>query len=152
MRLIFLVQLLLLLSCDSVQKIKLNELTIRQIHQAYQNGDYTSEDLVNAYLQRIAEYNSQINAISIINPKAIEIARQLDAEFKSTGKLRPLHGIPMLVKDNINTVGLPTTAGSLALKDFIPDQNAPIIDKLVEAGAIIIAKTNMAEWAFSAKH
>ncbi len=132
--------------------LSLSELKISGIHQAYKVGDYSSQDLVKAYIARIKQYDEKTNAISIINPKAIEIAIALDDEYAKTRQLRPLHGIPILVKDNINTIGLPTTAGSLALKDFIPDTNAPIITKLVNAGAIIIAKTNMAEWAFSPKH
>ncbi len=132
--------------------IDISELTIGQIHMSYEKGDYTSTDLVKAYLKQIEKYNSQINAVTTVNPEAILIAEALDAEFLLTGKLRPLHGIPLLVKDNINTRGLPTTAGSLALRDFIPSGDAFIINKLVEAGAIIIAKTNMAEWAFSPMH
>ena len=76
----------------------------------------------------------------------------MDEEYKNTGVLKPLHGIPLIVKDNINTKGLPTTGGALALQDFIPKEDAFIINKLVNAGAVIIAKSNMAEWAFSAKH
>lgn len=132
--------------------IDLNELTIAEIHNAYQAGTYTAEDLTRAYLERISEYDSAINSITTVNPDAIAAAQQLDQEFQKTGKLRPLHGIPMIVKDNFNTAGLPTTAGALALKDFIPEEDAPVIRKLREAGAIILAKSNMAEWAFSPMH
>jgi amidase len=132
--------------------VKLSELTIADIHTAYKNGAYTSEDLVQAYLKRIEKYDDQVNAITKINPEALSIARALDEEFEATGKLRPLHGIPLIVKDNINTAGLPTTAGSLALQDYIPGEDAFIISKLVEAGAIVMAKSNMAEWAFSPMH
>ena len=132
--------------------IPIEELTISEIHQGYQNDDYTSEELVQAYLTRINLLDTALNSISIINPKALAIAKSLDEEFKKTGKLRPLHGIPLIVKDNINTQGLPTTAGALALADFYPVEDAFIIQKLVEAGAIIIAKSNMAEWAFSPMH
>lgn len=132
--------------------INLTELTISKIHQAYVKGDYSSQQLVAAYLQRIKTMDQEINSLTTINSQALSIAIALDEEFKKTKVLRPLHGIPLIVKDNINTKGLPTTGGSLALKDFIPEQDAFIIKKLKDAGAIIIAKSNMAEWAFSAKH
>jgi Asp-tRNA(Asn)/Glu-tRNA(Gln) amidotransferase A subunit family amidase len=119
---------------------------------AYQEGRYNSQQLVSTYTTRIEQYNSKVNAITIINPKALSIAKALDEEFKKTGILRPLHGIPIIVKDNFNTKNLPTTAGALALRDFIPNEDAFMVDKLVKAGVIIIAKSNMAEWAFSPMH
>lgn len=128
------------------------ELTITNIHQAYRSGEYTSEQLVQSYLDRIQQLNPQIHALSFINPEALREARKLDAEFRKTKVLRPLHGIPIIVKDNINTEGLPTTGGALALKNFIPAEDAFIIKKLKAAGAIVIAKSNMAEWAFSPRH
>jgi amidase len=132
--------------------IEVSELTISEIHKAYREGTFNCQQMVAAYVQRINDLNSTLNAVTILNPKAIAIAKKLDKEFEETGKLRPLHGIPVIVKDNINTAGLPTTAGALALKDYIPGENAFIIERLVEAGAIIIAKSNMAEWAFSPMH
>ncbi|WP_252730104.1 amidase [Zobellia uliginosa] len=132
--------------------IELSELTISNIHKAYQEGSFTSKQLVQAYVERIENFDGTINAITVTNPKAIAIAEALDKEYNETGLLRPLHGIPIIVKDNINTAGLPTTAGSLALKDYIPKEDAFIIKKLVDAGAIVIAKSNMAEWAFSPMH
>ncbi|MDF2156700.1 amidase family protein [Algoriphagus sp. CAU 1675] len=139
-------------SCSEKKVISLEELTIAEIHQAYTEGDYNAEELVQAYLDRIQSKDSAINSISEINPQALEDARKLDNEFAQTGKLRPLHGIPVIVKDNINTLGLPTTAGALALADFFPESDAFIIQKLKEAGAIVLAKSNMAEWAFSPMH
>lgn len=132
--------------------VKIQELTIAQIHDAYKNGDFNSQDLVEAYLKQIEEYDVVLNAISVINTNALKLAKELDDEYQNTKKLRPLHGIPIIVKDNINTKGLPTTGGAFALKNFIPEEDAFIIKKLMDAGAIILAKSNMAEWAFSAKH
>ena len=132
--------------------IDLSELTVTDIHKAYKEGNYSSQQLVEAYLDRIELLDKKTNALTVINPNALSIAKELDEEFQKTNVLRPLHGIPLIVKDNINTKGLPTTAGALALKDFIPNEDAFIIQKLVNAGAIIIAKSNMAEWAFSAMH
>jgi amidase len=131
------------------KKINVQELTIAQVHEGLRNKLFTSEGLVRHYLRRIQEKDSSLQAIISINPDAIEIAHRLDDEFKTTGKLRPLHGIPVIVKDNIHTKGLKTTAGALALNNFIPDEDAFIIDKLVTAGAVVIAKSNMAEWAFT---
>ena len=132
--------------------IDLMELTVEDIHQAYENGIYNSQQLVEAYLNRIDQIDEKTNALTIINPNARSIAKELDEEYQITKVLRPLHGIPLIVKDNINTKDIPTTAGALALQDFVPDENAFIIQRLVDAGAIIIAKSNMAEWAFSPMH
>ena len=137
---------------DQHVKINLEELTIADIHKAYTEGSYTSHDLVNAYISAIEKADDKINAISIINPNALNDAEALDEEYQKTKVFRPLHGIPIIVKDNINTTGLPTTAGAFALKDFIPEEHAFVIKRLVEAGAIILAKSNMAEWAFSPMH
>ena len=146
---------IIVLSCstlEQVEKINLSELTIAVIHESYEDGNYNSQQLVSAYIDRIRQFDDSTNAITTINPEALAIAKSLDDEYQQTGILRPLHGIPLIVKDNINTAGLLTTAGALALQDFIPEDDAFIIKKLVDAGAIIIAKSNMAEWAFSPKH
>jgi Asp-tRNA(Asn)/Glu-tRNA(Gln) amidotransferase A subunit family amidase len=137
---------------NPIAPIAVSELTIADIHKAYQESTYTSSELVNAYLQRIQELDSTINSITTLNPKALAVAKALDEEFAKTGVLRPLHGIPIIIKDNINTAGIPTTAGSLALQGYIPEEDAFIIKKMVDAGAIILAKSNMAEWAFSPMH
>ena len=129
--------------------IDITELTIAEIQKAYVDGTLTSEQLVAAYLERINQFDGQINSITRTNPDALSIAKALDEEYQKTRILRPLHGIPIIVKDNINTKGLPTTAGSLALKDFIPGEDAFIIEKLEKAGAVILAKSNMAEWALT---
>ncbi|MBE0674227.1 MAG: amidase, partial [Bacteroidales bacterium] len=96
------------------------ELSIAAIHKAYNEGTFTSEQLVGMYLDRISRHDTLLNSLTIINPEALSRARDLDREFRKTGKLRRLHGIPIIVKDNINTKGLPTTAGSKALAGFIP--------------------------------
>ncbi len=119
--------------------------------EAQAAGETSSEEIVAAYLKRIAEIDDsgpRLNAVIATFPDAIDQARRLDAERKS-GKVRsPLHGIPVLVKDNIEVAGpVPTTAGSLALKDNITNRDAPMVARLREAGAIILGKTNLSEWA-----
>ena len=154
---VFLIISLMLIvnSCNQsppARSIDLNELTVDDIHAAYRAGTYTCEQLVLAYLNRMDSVNPAINAITYRNAEALAQARALDQEFKETGKLRPLHGIPMIVKDNYETAGLPTTAGSKALVNFIPQANAWMVQALIDAGAIVLAKSNMAEWAFSPMH
>jgi Asp-tRNA(Asn)/Glu-tRNA(Gln) amidotransferase A subunit family amidase len=124
---------------------------ISEIHQAIQTGKLTCRDLVRTYLERIEKYDqpTNLNAIVVINPNALKRAAELDQEFKKTGKLRPLHGIPLIVKDNYDTYDLQTAAGSLALKGSIPPDDAYQVRVLREAGAVVLAKSNMAEWAFS---
>ncbi len=127
------------------------ETTIAKTQQAIRSGKVTCRQLVEAYLKRIAAYDqpTRLNAIVTINPRALAEADTLDREFKRTGKLRPLQGIVMIVKDNYDTAGLQTTGGSLALKGFIPTEDAFVVKRIREAGAIVLAKSNMAEWAFS---
>ncbi len=139
------------LSAEQPKKFKLIEATIAEIHQAIRSGATTCLDLVNAYLKRIETYDqsTRLNAIVVVNPNATAAAIKLDEEFKRTGKLRPLHGIPIIVKDNYDTKDLQTTGGSLALKGSIPPNDAFQVRILREAGAIVLAKSNMAEWAFS---
>lgn len=129
----------------------LEEATIAEVHQAIKAGTCNCEQLVQAYLYRIEKYDqpTKLNAIVIINPDALKRARQLDEAYAKTGKLQKLHCIPVIVKDNYNTQGLQTTAGSLALKGFKPTEDAYQVKALKEAGAIVLAKSNMAEWAFS---
>src|SRR5262245_21941629 len=103
-------------------KFELNETTIADIHQAIRSGKITCRQLVEAYLKRIEAYDqsTKLNSIVIINPQAVAEADRLDEEFKRTKKLRPLHGIPVIVKDNYDTKDLQTTGGSMALKGSIP--------------------------------
>ncbi len=136
---------------ESNTAIRIMETTISGIHQAYQRGEYNCEQLVTAYLRRIEAYDQTtgLNSIILVNPEALNIARELDNEYQRTKILRPLHGIPVIVKDNYITKGIQTTAGSMAMKGFIPDRTAYQVMALEEAGAVILAKSNMAEWAFS---
>jgi amidase len=151
-RIVFMIVIFISGSCI-VQRpetaIDLTELTIAQVHDGISKGTFSCEELVRAYLERIDRNDSNIRSITTINTNAIEEARLLDEEFRKTKKLRPLHGIPVIAKDNIHTKGIVTSAGALALKNFIPEEDAFIIKKLKEAGAIVIAKSNMAEWAFT---
>ncbi|MBN2318328.1 MAG: amidase [Acidobacteria bacterium] len=127
------------------------ETTIEDIHDAYRSGTLTCKDLAAYYLERIEKYDkpTRLNAIVVVNADALRTAEALDKEFQETGKLRPLHGIPVIVKDNYETFDMQTTAGSMALQGFISPDDAYQVFKLREAGAIILAKSNMAEWAFS---
>jgi amidase len=136
---------------DTKEGFVVEETTIAEIHEAMKNGKITCRKLVENYLQRIETYDQStgLNAIVVINPSALNRADELDREFERTGKLRPLHGIPIIVKDNYETKDMQTTAGSLALKGFIPPDDAYQVRKIREAGAIVLAKSNMAEWAFS---
>ncbi len=126
------------------------EKSIAELQADLKSGATTSETLVQAYLDRIARIDRAgptLRAVLALNPKALDDARALDAERKA-GKIRgPLHGIPILVKDNIETADLPTTAGSLALSDNVTGRDAPLIARLRAAGAIILGKTNLSEWA-----
>lgn len=127
------------------------ETTIGEIHKAMDSGQLTCRELVEIYLKRIEEYDQTIglNSIVVINPNALKRADELDREYRTTKKLRPLHGIPVIVKDNYDTHDMQTSGGSLALKGSIPPDDAFQVRRLRETGAIILAKSNMAEWAFS---
>ena len=138
--------------------LDLRELTIAQYHDALLDGKLTAEELVRFYLDRIERYDGKIKSIISINPNAIEEAKVCDEQILQyagkTDLLReqialnlPLYAVPVLVKDNIETEELPTTAGSLSLKDFSTGKDAEIIKRLKKAGAIILAKTNLHEFA-----
>lgn len=107
--------------------------------------------MVEAYHKRIREYDQPtgLNAFVVLNPNALNRADELDEEIRGTGKLRPLHGVPVVVKDNYDTHDLQTAAGSLAMKGSLPPDDAYQVRRLREAGAVVLGKTNMAEWAFS---
>lgn len=129
----------------------LTEATISDIQLAMEQGKLTSKQLVQMYLDRIAKYDDQgasLQAVLTLNSDALSIAEALDEERAVQGPRGPLHGIPILVKDNFDTADMPTTAGCLCLKDSVPDTDADQIALLKEAGAIILGKTNLHEFAF----
>jgi len=124
------------------------ETTIADVHAAYRSGQLTCRQLVQSYLDRIENYDRQgpaINAIITINPAALKEAERLDAAFKAGGFVGPLHGIPIIMKDQGDAVGMPTTLGSVLFKDYYPDRDAFVVDKLKKAGAIILAKATLGE-------
>lgn len=124
--------------------------TVTSLSQALNEEIITSEQLINIYLERINEYNAQYDALITINENAINEAKELDKERQNGNIKSSIHGIPIIVKDNIDVLGTATTAGSKALSDNYPNEDALIIQKLKEAGAIIIAKANMSKFAFYA--
>ena len=143
---------LLLLPEQRSGAFRIEETTIAQIHAAMKAGRLSCAALVDHYLARIDAHDKQgaaLNAITVVNPDARKLAAELDRRMKASGPVGPLHCIPTIVKDNFETIGLQTAAGSLALKDFDPDRDAFQVKKIKEAGAIVLAKSNMAEWAFS---
>ncbi len=131
---------------------RVEEASIGQIHAAMRAGRLTCRALVQQYLARIDAYDKQgpaINAIVVTNPSALLEADQLDRRYKASGPTGPLHCIPLLVKDNFETIGMQSADGSLSLKGFISNRDAFLVKRAKEAGAIVLAKTNMAEFAFS---
>lgn len=123
---------------------------IQDIQAAVDAGALTYEKLVTLYLARIEAYDKKgpgLNTVITLNPKALETARALDAERKAKGRRSPLHGIPVLAKDNYDTSDMPTSGGCFLLADSIPLADAPMIKSLRDAGAIILAKVNMDEFA-----
>jgi amidase len=129
----------------------IEELTIAQLQQGYKDGKYKIADIVSIYIDRINEIDKngpKLNSVIVINPDALQIAEELDKEL-AAGKIRgPLHGIPVILKDNIDTHDkMPTTAGATALRNSFPSTDSYIVKKLREAGAVIIGKSNLSEWA-----
>ncbi|TKD68862.1 amidase [Pseudalkalibacillus hwajinpoensis] len=126
----------------------LEQSTIIDLQQAMFKGELTSNQLVRFYLEQIAKYNPHINAVLEVNPDALFIAESLDRERKQIGSRGLLHGIPILLKDNINTGdSMHTSAGSSALSHSFGREDAFLVKKLREAGAVILGKANMTEWA-----
>jgi amidase len=139
------------------RKFEVAGATIAETQAAIRSGVTTCRAIVEGYLARIKAYDQtalgpdhqRLNAIVLVNPNALAEADACDRNFAATHNLPPLGGIAVLIKDNYDTAGLQTTGGSLALKGFVPEHDATMVAKLRAAGAILLAKTNMAEWAFS---
>src|SRR5262244_2215834 len=124
------------------------EATIDDIHSAYKSGQLSVRQLVQMYLDRIEAYDNKgpaINAIISVNSHALEEADQLDAKFKASCFVGPLHGIPIIIKDQADAKGMPTTLGSVLFRNYYPDRDAFVVEKLKKAGAIILAKSTLGE-------
>ena len=135
-------------------RLEVVELDIAAIHEGLRSGAFTCSELVAAYLARIEAYDRRgpaLHAIVTVNPEAAVRAREADARIRASGldPGRPLECVPTIVKDNYDTAGLPTTAGSRSLQDSVPPDDAFQVRRIREAGAIVLAKSNMAEYAFS---
>ncbi|WPP50501.1 amidase [Catalinimonas niigatensis] len=135
----------------SIPAFELEEVTVAELQKGMEEGRYTAESITQLYLDRIEAIDKNgpaINAVIELNPEALDIARQLDEERKNGNVRGPLHGIPVMLKDNIDTGDrMQTTAGALAMEGNIAKADASIVKQLREAGAVILAKTNLSEWA-----
>jgi len=138
-------------SASNIPALDLKEITVDALQEGYKSGKWNIETVTLWYLARIQTIDKsgpKLNAVIEINPDAIAIAKQLDIEYKAGNIRGPLHGIPVLIKDNIDTADqMMTTAGSLALVGNKASQDAFIVKKLREAGAVLLGKTNLSEWA-----
>lgn len=132
------------------QNFEVMETTIAGVHAAFASGKLTCRALVQSYLDRIAAYDHAgpaLNAVQYVNPRAAAEADSLDAVWRSKALRGPLHCVPVLLKDQVETRDMPTTYGSILFKDFVPKRDATIVQRLESAGAIILAKTTMGEFA-----
>jgi len=139
---------------DSVKKADnawIEEMTIKELQLGYSEGRYTIREIVQTYIDRINEIDNNgpsLNSIIIVNPDALAIADGLDRELKEGKSRGPMHGIPVILKDNIDTHDkMPTTAGATVLRNSYPDKDSFIAKKLRDAGAVILGKANLSEWA-----
>lgn len=133
---------------ENLSDFELNEITVAELQQKMEAGELTAESICKKYLDRIKKVDPHLKSVIELNPDALEIARKMDEE-RSSGKVRgALHGIPIMIKDNIDTGDkMMTTAGSLALAGNVVEQDAFIVKKLRDAGAVLLGKTNLSEWA-----
>ena len=140
------------LSAQGPTPFRLEETTIQLIHAAFRARSLTCRSLVEQYLARIDAHDKRgaaLNAIVLVNPDALKVADDLDRRFRASGAVGPMHCVPVIVKDNYETVEMPTTGGSLSLKGMMTGKDAFVVKRLRDAGAVMIAKSNMAEFAFS---
>lgn len=136
-------------------KFNILETTIEDIHRAYASGELTCRELVQVYLDRIAAYDKQgpaLNTIITLNSRALEEAEELDAQYKASGSTGTLHGIPFIVKDQADAKGMPTTLGSVLFKDYFPDRDSFVVERLRKAGAVILGKSALGEMAGGDTH
>jgi amidase len=127
---------------------ELQETTVAGIQSALRTGALTATQLVQQYLDRIATFDQQgpsLNSIITLNSEALADAERLDAALRASGPQGPLHGVPVILKDQIDAAGMPTTLGSVLFRDFCPDRDAFVVQKLKQAGAIILAKATLGE-------
>ncbi len=129
-------------------KFRLQETTIADIQSTFSEGRLSARQLVEFYLNRIEAYDRdgpKINSIITVNPNAIEEAERIDIAFGQTGVGGPLHGIPVILKDQMDARGMPTTLGSVLFENYFPDRDSFVVEKLKKAGAIILAKATLGE-------
>ena len=135
-----------------VVRLQVVEVTIADLEAAYVSGRTTAHAVAQAHLDRITAYDKRgplINALITVNPRALEEADRLDALLKTTGRpVGPLHGVPVIVKDNIDVAGLPMTSGFQGWKTYYPTEDAPLVKRLRAAGGIILAKSSLSEFAY----
>jgi amidase len=133
---------------QSTTSFNVLETTIADIHAAYKSNELSCQQLVKTYLDRIEAYDKngpKINALITVNKDALNDAARLDAAFKASGPVGPLHGIPVIIKDQADVKGMPTTLGSLLFKDYYPDRDSFVAEKLKSAGAVILGKATLGE-------
>jgi len=141
-----------ILAAQPPTPFQVEETTIAQIQTAFRDGSLTCRSLVEQYLKRIDAHDKRgaaLNAIVMTNDQALKTADDLDRRFRQSGPVGALHCVPVLVKDNYETVDMPTTAGSLSLQGMMTGKDAFVVKRLRDAGAVMLAKSNMAEFAFS---
>lgn len=141
-------------SAFAADNFQFEEITVSELMNGYEEGEYTTEEVVESYLERIEKYEDTYNAFTVMNPDALESAKEIDQLREEGAELGPLAGVPIVIKEAVNMAGFPTTFGWAPLSEeaggieLIPEEDAPVVERLKEAGAIILGRTNIP--AFSA--